>query len=406
MPLFRYQALTGKGELVSGAIDAASLAEVTRRIEYLGLVPIEMLQGPAAGAAGPMTWERLTRGKPKPTDITLFSRDLALVLSAGVRLESALDLLAADTSFGRLRAVVVAVRASVLSGEPFAAALARHGDLFPALYIALVRVGEASGTLTAVLQALADERARTAALKRKVFDAMSYPAFVLGAAVVVMAFFIGFVLPQFGSVLRDFGAKVDPIVSTLLSVSDVVRGNATGLMVGAVAAIVGLWLVLRQTAARRAVAGAGLRLPVLSGFAASYRAALFCRTLGVLLSSGVALSPALRMLADTMAATGSDTLWPRIAERVRQGGKLADAIAEMRGLPPVAIRMLRLGEETGQLAPLALKAAELFEIKLERGLEQFVSVMGPAAIIAISVLVGGLIVSIMTSLLSITQLVN
>ena len=111
------------------------------------------------------------------------------------------------------------------------------------------------------------------------------------------------------------------------------------------------------------------------------------------------------MLADTMAATGSETLWPRVAERVRQGGKLADAIDEMSGLPPVAIRMLRLGEETGQLAPIALKTAELFEVKLERGLDKSVSIIGPAAIIGISLLVGGLIVSIMTSLLSITQLV-
>ena len=229
---------------------------------------------------------------------------------------------------------------------------------------------------------------------------------MLGAAALVLSFFIGFVLPQFGGVLRDFGAKVDPIVSTLLGVSDVVRANALLLGLGAAAVVLALWLTLRQPAARRAIADAAVRLPVLREFTASYRAALFCRTLGVLLGGGIALSTALRMLAETMAAAGSSALWTRIAERVRQGGKLADAIAEMKGLPPVAIRMIRLGEETGQLAPLAVKTAELFETKLERGLDKFVSIIGPAAILTISVVVGGLIVSIMTSLLSITQLVN
>lgn len=405
MAHFRYRALTAKGDLVNGSIEAATVAEVARRIEYLGLLPVDMNPGVAGQGTG-FSWAALTVGKPKPADVTLFSRDLALVLSAGVRIEDALDLLASDENLGRLRPAVAALRSSLLSGETFATALARHGDLFPAIYVSLVRVGEASGTLTAVLQALADERARTAALTRKVTSAMSYPAFVLCAAGAVVAFFIGFVLPQFGGVLRDFGAKVDPIVSALLGVSDVVRANATALGLGAVATILALWWVLRQAAVRRAIADGALRLPVLSGFASSYRAALFCRTLGVLLGSGVSLSTALRMLAETMAAAGSNTAWTRIAERVRQGGRLADAITEMKALPGVAIRMLRLGEETGQLAPLALKAADLFETKLERGLDRFVGVVGPAAIIFMSVVVGGLIVSIMTSLLSITQLAN
>ena len=406
MTTFRYQALTAKGDLVSGSIDASSVTEVARRIEYLGLVPIDMRQGLATEASGQFTWHGLMVGKPKPADVTLFTRDLALVLSAGIRLEDALDLLGTDESFGRLRPVIASVRSAVLAGETFGAALARHPALFPGIYVSLVRVGEASGTLTVVLQALADERARTAALTRKVTEALSYPAFVLGAAALVLSFFIGFVLPQFGSVLRDFGAKVDPIVSTLLGVSDVVRANAALLGLGAVLAVLAFWLVLRQPGARRAIGDAAVRLPVLREFTASYRAALFCRTLGVLLGGGIALSTALRMLAETMAAAGSSALWTRIAERVRQGGKLADAIAEMRGLPPVAIRMIRLGEETGQLAPLAVKTAELFETKLERGLDKFVSIIGPAAILTISVVVGGLIVSIMTSLLSITQLVN
>ena len=406
MAEFRYRALTAKGDLVNGSIEAFDVAEVARRIEFLGLTPIEMREGASAGARPWWAWEGLSRPTPKPTDVTMFTRDLALVLSAGVRLDSGLDLLAADASLGRLRPAVVAIRSGVMAGQPFATALARHGSLFPPVYLALVRVGEATGTLTGVLQAVADERVRNAALRRKVVDALSYPAFVLTAAVLVVLFFLGFVLPQFGGVLRDAGAKVDPVVSTLLTVSDAARGNAGALALGAAAVVVAAWLALRRPAARASLMSAVTGWPGIRGFASSYRAALFCRTLGVLLSSGVGLSVALRMLSDTMATTGGAALWPRIAERVRQGGKLADAVEEGRALPPVAIRMLRLGEETGQLSSLALKAAELFEAKLERGLDKAVGIIGPAAIVVISLLVGGLIVSIMTSLLSITQLVN
>ncbi|MBV9221704.1 MAG: type II secretion system F family protein [Methylobacteriaceae bacterium] len=409
MASFRYQAMTAKGELVSGSLDAPSATEVARRIEYLGLVPIDMRPEQAAGTGSSSlaaVWSELTIGRPGAEDITLFSRDLALILSAGARLDDALELLLSDETFGRLKSVIGSVRAAVLSGETFADALAKRGDLFPPMYVSLVRVGEASGTLTAVLDALAEERQRTAALKRKVIDALSYPAFVLCAASAVLVFFIGFVLPQFGSVLRDFGAKLDPIVRTLLGVSDFLRANATEIIVGVAVCLALLWLALRSPSTRRRLIAFFLQLPVIRGFAASYATALFCRNLGVLLGNGVGVTTALRMLVDTMQASGSRAAWEKVAERVRQGGKLAEALAAVKGLSTVAIRMLRLGEETGQLAALALKVADLFEKKLERGLDKFVGVVGPAAILTISVIVGGLIVSIMTSLLSITQLVN
>ena len=158
--------------------------------------------------------------------MTTFTRDLALLLKAGARLDDALELLASDADVGRLRPVVGKLRGALLSGESFAEAVAEHPALFPPMYVALVRVGEVSGTLDQVLEMLGAERARSEQMRRKLTDAMQYPAFVLIAAVGVMLFFILFVLPQFSSVLQDFGAKSDSALSVFIRLSDFMRANA------------------------------------------------------------------------------------------------------------------------------------------------------------------------------------
>jgi general secretion pathway protein F len=148
------------------------------------------------------------------------------------------------------------------------------------------------------------------------------------------------------------------------------------------------------------------RLPVISSVVDFHRTALFCRNLSILLGSGVTLTATLRILIDIMSATGNVPVWTAMADRVRHGGKLSDALATSAVLPPVAVRMLRLGEETGQLPTLAARVAEFYEAKLQRQLDRVVGIIGPAAIVTISIVVGGLIVSVMTALLSVTQVVN
>jgi general secretion pathway protein F len=152
--------------------------------------------------------------------------------------------------------------------------------------------------------------------------------------------------------------------------------------------------------------GAAARLPGLSSVFQFYRTSLFCRNLGVLLGSGVSLTATLRILVDIMAVTGRLDAWTLAADRVRHGGKLSEALSASSSLPPMALRMLRLGEETGQLPVLAGRVAEFYEAKLQRSLDRIVGIIGPLAIISISTVVGGLIVSVMTALLSVTQLVG
>lgn len=402
MPEFRYRALSPTGEIVAGSIAAASAAEVTQRIEYLGLMPIDTAPDEPAGS-GTFSF---SLSRPRAEDVTVFTRDLALLLKAGARLDDALELLAGDMDVGRLRPVIGEIRTAILSGESFAEALGRHPALFPAMVVALVRVGEMSGSLDHVLETLGQERARTEALRRRVTDALHYPAFVLLAAGGVLVFFVVFVLPQFSSVLRDFKAKTDPVVETFMALSDLLRGNGIEIGVGAVVIIVAGWLLLRRPAVKSAVLGGLARLPVLSLVFEFYRTALFCRSLGMLLGSGVTLTQTLRILIDIMAATGDAAVWSAMADRVRHGGKLSEALAGAAVLPAMAVRMLRLGEETGQLPVLSGRVAEFYESKLQRQLDRMVGIIGPAAIVLISVVVGGLIVSVMTALLSVSQVVG
>jgi general secretion pathway protein F len=403
MPNFRYRALTQTGEIVNGRLSAPSATEVAARIEYLRLLPIETIEEKRAASASAGFG---VFGQPSRTEVTTFTRDLALLLKAGARLDDALELLAGDADVGRLRPVVGRMRAALLSGESLAEAVGAHPTLFPPMYVALVRVGEVSGTLDQVLEMLGQERMRSEAMRRKLTDAMQYPMFVLVAAICVMLFFILFVLPQFSSVLQDFGNKSDTALSFFIGLSDFMRANGTALLVAAAALIGTLWYVLRRPDTRAAIVGGVASIPGISSIFQFYRTSLFCRNLGVLLGSGVSLTATLRILVDIMAVTGRVETWTAAADRVRHGGKLSEALSAASSLPPMAVRMLRLGEETGQLPVLSGRVAEFYEAKLQRSLDRIVGIIGPLAIISISAVVGGLIVSVMTALLSVTQLVG
>src|SRR5271166_2600118 len=400
MPTFQYRALTSVGEIVSGSLDAPSVAEVNRRIEYLGLIPIE---ASTARSRAPLQ-SRLSLSslsRPRAEDVTIFTADLALLLRTGARINDALELLAADADIGRMRPIAASLATSVLSGESFGEAIARHPRIFPPIYAALVRVGETSGALVPILEALASERQRAEAMSRRLTDTLRYPAFLLAAASGVMLFFLTFVLPQFANVFRDFNAKLDPVLVAFLSLSALLRTNGQAVAAVLLVMILAVWLLMRQRSVRAQLMGAVARLPVVRPIMDSRRTSLFCRNLGLLLSNGVTLTSALRILAETMEATGSVIAWSNIVDRVRHGGKLSDALTAAQALPPMAIRTMRMGEESGQLPALAGRIADFYEAKLQRGLDRAIGVVGPLAIIVISVIVGGLIVSVMTALMSV-----
>src|SRR6202034_3450253 len=262
VPNYRYRALTQNGEIVHGTLSAPTPAEVARRIEYLRLLPIETIEDKrtTAGSGGFGLF-----GRPSAAEVTTLTRDLALLLKAGALLDAALELLSSDSDVGRLRPVVGKLRAALLSGENLADAVAGHPALFPPMYGALVRVGEVSGTLDQVLELLGTERARSEQMRRKLTDAMQYPAFVLVASAGVMLFFILFVLPQFSAVLQDFGSKSDTALGAFIKLSDFLRANATTVLLGTAAVIAGVWWLLRRPRANGVIMSTLSRTPGIRG---------------------------------------------------------------------------------------------------------------------------------------------
>jgi general secretion pathway protein F len=403
MPSFRYRALTQTGELVSGTLSASTADEVNRRIEYLGLILVEMALDRQSTST--LSGAAAFFNRPRSGDVTLFTQDLALILHASTRLEDGLELLANDADSGRMRSVAGKLKTSVLAGESFSEAIGHHPKLFPMVYRALVRVGEETGTLDQILKMLGDERARAELLRRKIVDAIQYPLFVLLAAGGVMTFFLFFVLPQFAGVLQDSFAKSSATLNLLLGLSEALRSNAPVVFLIAAVLLGGMWWLIRQH--RHALVNWLAGLPIVARFFKYYLTALFCRNLGILLGNGVTLSATLRIVIEIMSSSGGDTsAWMRTAERVRQGSKLSDALIAADLVPLMAVRMLRLGEETGQMPTLATRVAEFYEAKLQRALDRVVGIIGPLAIIGISAAVGGLIVSVMTALLSISELAS
>lgn len=404
MANFRYSALTQTGEVVRGLISAGTAAEAAHRMDYLRLMPIGTIDEEESGS-GPRSNFKFVK-RVRQQDVTIFTLDLALLLSAGARLDEALELLSNDIDIGRLHSTVVAIRTSVLGGETFADALSHHPSKFSPIYVALIRAGEASGTLDQMLHVLGRERTRSEAMRRKLADALRYPAFLLFAAAGVLLFFLLFVLPQFAVVLRDFGAEVDPTAKFFIHLSDFVALNKDGLGLAAAAFFLLVLFMVRQKRWRAVFVAWTTRLPLIRTIATFYRSALFCRNLSVLLAAAVPLTTALSILAEILGTTGHRALWDQIVDQVRRGGRLSDSVADRAALPAAAVRMLRLGEETGQLPVLSGRVAEYYEMKLQRSTERIVGLVGPLAIVTISVIIGGLIISVMTSLLSVSQLVG
>ncbi|MBO0734563.1 MAG: type II secretion system F family protein [Methylocapsa sp.] len=404
MTNFRYRALTRNGEVVSGSIAASTLAEVAERVEYLGLIPIETVRDD--GGSGNWRFDLAFLSRPRPEDVTIFTGDLALLLQTGARINDALELLSSDADIGRLRPAVSKITSAILSGESLADALAHHPALFSPMYIELTRVGEASGTLVSVLEMLAAERTRAEALRRRFADALRYPAFVLAAAGAVLLFFLTFVLPQFGDVLRDFNAKLDPVMAGFLSLSGFLRTHTSSVFPGLAALLGGGWFMARQPKVRSSFLEALAHVPFVNRLLSFHQTSVFCRNLGVLLGSGVPLAVTLRILADLMATAGHSAAWAKTVDLVRHGGKLSEALSKTQAIPPLAIRTLRLGEESGQLPMLAQRVAEFYETKLQRSLDRLVGIAGPVAVVSISIIVGGLIVSVMTALMSVSQIVG
>jgi len=401
MPQFRYRAVTPGGQIVAGELEAPSRAEVVHRIEHLGHLLIEAEV--ATGGGFSVKSLASSKKKPRPRDVTLFLRQLGLLVAAGLTLEAALQTLAEDAN----KAVAwfaESLRASIGSGEGFAEALERHPNIITPAYVATVRAGEASGKLEAVLLAIVEDRTRSELFVDRLNSAIAYPLFLIAAAVLILFFFLLFVVPQFGPVFSDLGNRLNGGAAFVITASAWLRANLTAFLGGCLAmALIG-WFMLGRRAARARVLAALSVVPGISGTMSDQRTARIVGTLALLTENGVGLPTTLKILRGVITEPRYVAALDQVHEQVRNGRRFSDALSQSDLLPPLATRMLRVGDETGDLASIARHAAQFYEHRLGIGLNRLMGLIGPATIIVVSLLIGALIVSIMSALLSITDL--
>ncbi|WP_244620619.1 type II secretion system F family protein [Methylosinus sporium] len=398
MPQFRYRAVTRTGEMVTGEVEAATREDVLRRIEYLGHLPIE-----AEVASGKRRDVASAGGRAPARDVTIFLRQLALLVGAGLTLDAALQTLAEDAS-KPIQGFATALRSMISSGDSFAEALERHPHIIDPAYVAMARAGEASGKLQAVLAAIVEDRVRRELLSERVGSAIRYPLFLIGAALLVLFFFMLYVVPQFEPVFHDLGDRLNGGVAFVLAASAWLHANLYSFLALCAAFALSLLYAFSQPSARAAAISALGRVPGVAGPMQDWRTTRVIGALGLLLGNAVPLPTTLKILRDVVVEPQSAAAIDRIHEQVRSGRRFADALAETRLLPPLAVRMLRIGEETGDLPAIAAHATQFYEHRLGVGLDRLMGAIGPAAIVVVSVLVGALVTSIMSALLSITEL--
>lgn len=401
MPTFSYKAIDTDGRFVAGEVIAADPRDVARQLAKLGYVPLETAAGrQALKTEKSFFMFRRTVGR---REITIFLRELALILRAGLTVDDALLLLAGEEGRG-LAAVARDLRGAIATGASFGDALQRHPTLFGPDLVAMVRVAEAAGNLETVLESVSEERARTEQMMDKVASSLRYPAVLLVLALSVLIFFMVAVVPQFAAVLRDFGQKPEGLVAFVLATSDFLLVHGQTIMALVLGLIVLVMLARQLPQARRLMRHYVSRLPGLRGILELRRTVLFCSSLGMLLTNGVTLTNALQVLLELPGAASEGL--EGVVEGIRRGGRLVDALARMNYLPPLALKMLRVGEESGELATVTRRTAEFYETKLSDRLDRIAGVIGPAAIVLIAAIVGGLIISILSAILGVNQMVT
>jgi general secretion pathway protein F len=400
MPQFRYRAVTHAGEIVIGEVEAPSREEVVRRIEYLGHMTIDA----EVATTGILARSRRPGGKsPRSRDVSILLRQLALLLGAGLTLEAALQTLGDDTSKA-LGGFANGLRASISAGDSFAEALEHHSSIIEPAYVAMVRAGEASGKLDAVLRAIVEDRARREILTDRINSAIRYPLFLVGSAIVILLFFLIYVVPQFEPVFKDLGGRLNSGAAFVVACSSWLRLNLDLFLGICLFSVVGAWLALSRREWRARIIGVIASLPGISGPMDDRRTARIVGTLGLLLENGVPLPTALKILRDIVTEPRHVAAVDRVHEQVRNGRRFADALADTKLLPPLAVRMLRVGDEVGDVATIVRHASQFYEHKLGLGLDRLMGAIGPITIIVVSIVIGTLIVSIMSALLSMTEL--
>lgn len=404
MALFYYHALSKEGKRVSGQIDASTALGAREQLTKMGLYPIKIESTVSKTAAQPW-YRRFFRRGISLKDKIFFTKQLGVLLKAGVPLVQALELLI-DQTEGNLKNIVIALRDGIKEGRSLADGLSRFPEAFDSIYIQLVRAGEATGKLEVILDRLNDFLERREEIRKKVTGALRYPIFQLIIITLVVIALLAFVVPQIASVFKGQNLTLPFVTRLLLGSSEFVQDHYIILLI-LLAVIYGLYRFWKSTpSGAYTIDSWKLKLPVIGYFSKTGAIVQFSRTLGMLVEGGVNLAESLNIVVKIVDNKVLVNALEKAKENIIKQGKIAQYLKETKLFPPVAIYLINTGEQSGQLDSMLLTVARYYEDDLKERADALSSLLGPVMLVVMFMVVGFVIAAVMLPIQNLTNMAD
>jgi type IV pilus assembly protein PilC len=396
MATFVFKAMDLAGVPAKGEVDADSKQDVANQLKERGLVVVDIA---AKYRSKEINFALFNRVGSK--DLAVASRQLATMVTSGMSILRALQVLENQTNSKLLCETVALVRKDVEAGLLFSDALARHPKVFGPLYVSMVRAGETGGVLEECLLRVADQLEKDAALRRQVRAAMIYPSVIITFAVVVLLALVAFLIPVFVGVFKQFPGKLPALTQFMVGMSALVTHQWYILIVGVGGTIAGFIYFKRSQWGRQRWDAFKLRIPMKIGDVVQKVAiARWSRTLSSLTSAGVPILQAIEITGKTAGNWVIESSMADVITSVKSGGTISAPLKESSAFPPMVAQMVGVGEETGALDTMLSKVADFYDSEVEAAVKALTSIMEPVMIIFVGGIVGVIVVSMYLPLFS------
>jgi len=333
-------------------------------------------------------------GKVNAEDIAIFSRQLATMLSAGIPMVQAFEIIGVGNDKPAVQKLVLAIKSDIETGNALNRALAMHPLYFDDLFVNLIEAGEHAGALEAVLEKIATYKEKTEALKKKIKKALFYPAAVLAVAVIVTVILLLFVIPQFESLFKGFGAELPAFTQMVINMSRWMQDNwwMLAILLGG-AAFTFAYFYKRSRPMRQFIDRMSLQIPVIGPILKKAAIARFARTLATMFGAGVPLVEAMKSVAGATGNIVYQDAVLRMRDEISTGMRMQRAMENTGIFPNMVVQMIAVGEESGSLDDMASKVADFYEADVDAAVDGLSSLLEPLIMVILGVLVGGLVVA-------------
>jgi type II secretory pathway component PulF len=401
MPTFQYKAKTRAGELVTGSLSAGDRRLALAELGRLGYFPLTV-----ETAKSDRTERKVSvgfRDRITSRDVLMFTQQLSSLLRSGMSLSQAMATLERRTQKKSFAEILGKIRSDIEQGASLSESLAKYPKIFSNFHVNLVKAGEASGTLEEVLDRLRRHYEQTGEVRERVVGAMIYPLIIVFVGVGTITFFMTVMVPRFATMFKEMGRTMPLPTRVLIAISD---GFTHYWWIGVGLVIVGVIAYKQQVrtkTGRLAIDAWKLRLPIFGGVIMANSLTQFARTLATLLENGVPVLNALQIVEDTMTNRVIANELREARTRVTDGTSISQPLAKGRIFPPLLIDMLAVGEESGEVSPALKNIADMYEQELTRTLKLMTTLLEPAIIIFMAVVVGGIVLSVLLAVFDITS---